>query len=125
MSKNSSKSKSKNLFSSLTAVQGPAKSGATPLLGSDGTTRITEKSALLNCWAEHVNGVLNRPSSISDEAIEQLPQVPVNESLAQCPKLQKTEKSIKQLSNGKAPGVDSIAAEICKTGGMKLKEKIT
>ena len=112
-------------FSSLTAVYGPAKSGATPLLGSDGTTRITEKSALLNRWAEHFNGILNRPSSISDEAIEQLPQVPVNESLAQLPTLEETEKAIKQLSNGKAPGADSIPAEIYKTGGMKLKEKIT
>ena len=59
------------------------------------------------------------------KTIEQLPQVPVNESLAQLPMLEETEKAIKQLSNGKGPGADSIPAEIYKTGGMKLKEKIT
>ena len=60
----------KNYFSSLTSVYGPAKSGGTLLLGSDGTTLITGKSALFYRWEEHFNGVLNRPSLINDEAIE-------------------------------------------------------
>jgi hypothetical protein len=34
---------------------------------------------------EHFNGVLNRPSTIHDEAINRLPQVPFNQSLHAVP----------------------------------------
>ena len=49
------------------------------LLSADGTKLISEKNKILESWAEHFDGVLNRPSSINDKAIEWLLQVPVNE----------------------------------------------
>nr|VZI27138.1 unnamed protein product [Spirometra erinaceieuropaei] len=62
-------------------------------------------------WAEHFRGVLNRPSAISDAAIERLPQVETNADLDLPPSLQETIRAVQQLSSGKAPGSDAIPAE--------------
>jgi hypothetical protein len=79
----------------------------------------------LERWAEHFDSVLNRPSTINDEAILRLPQVEINHSLAELPTVLETHKAIKLLSSGKAPGADSIPAEIYKAGGPKMVKKLT
>ena len=98
----------KNFYSALKEIYGPSSSGTSPLLSADGASLITEKEKILNRWAEQFNSVLNRPSSINNEAIECLPQVPTNESLNNVPTLEETQKAGHLLSSGKAPGSDSI-----------------
>ena len=73
-------------------------------------------------WAEHFHGVLNRPSSINDEAINRLTQVECNPLLDELPTVSET---VKLLSSGKAPGSDAIPAEIYKAGGPPVAEKLT
>ena len=114
----------KNFYCGLKEVYGPTPSGSFPLLSADGLTLITEKEKILDRWAEHFNGVLNRPSVINDEAINRLPQVPINQSLDAVPTLDEIQKAINLLSTGKAPGGDSIPAEIYKEGGLTLVEKL-
>lgn len=63
--------------------------------------------------------------SINEEAINRLPQVEINLSLADLPTLEETKKSISLLSSGKAPGADTIPAETYKVGGPRLVEKLT
>ena len=75
------KNDKENFYSSLKEVYGSTNAGSYLLLNADGTKFISEKNKILERWAEHFYGVLNRTSSINDEAIEQQPQVPVNESL--------------------------------------------
>ena len=115
----------KNFYSALKAIYGPTSSGSSPLLSSDGSQLISDQDKVLERWAEHFCNVLNRPSSISQEAIDNLPQVPINESLDVPPNTEDVIKAIKQLSDGKAAGKDSIPAEIFKFGGPKLINKIT
>jgi hypothetical protein len=86
-------------------------------------TVIATKEKILDRWVEHLNGVLNRPSTINDEAIKRLPQVSFNQSL-DVPSLEETQKAISLLSTGKAPGGDSIPADIYKDGGMALVVKL-
>ena len=107
----------KNFFAGLKEIYGPCSSGQSPLLSADGSVLITDKDKILHRWAEHFNNILNRPSSINDEAIDRLTQVPINEELSDPPSLSETEKTINLLSNGKSPGPDSIPAEIYKEGG--------
>ena len=76
-------------------------------------------------WAEHFDGVLNRPSSIIDEAINRLPQVECNPLFDELPTVSETVKAIKLLTSGKAPGSDAIPAEIYKAGGPPVAEKLT
>ena len=57
------------------------------------------KEAILKGWDAHFDGVLNRPSAITDEAIKRLPQVEWNPLLVECPTIQ---PSLNSESN-KAP----------------------
>ena len=113
----------KKFFDALKTVYGPQCSGTTPLLSADGTSLLTDKEAVLKRWAEHFDGVLNRPSSINDEAINRLPQVEYYSLLDELPTVSETVKAIKLLSSGKAPGSDAIPAEIYKAGGPPVAEK--
>jgi len=106
----------KNFYSGLKEVYGPTSSGSSPLLSADGSTLITERKKILDRWAEHFNGVLNRPSTINNEAIDRLPQVPIDESLDATPTPEEIQKAIRLLSTGKAPDADAIPAEIYKEG---------
>ena len=72
----------------------------------------------------HFSSVLNRPSNINDDAIKRLPQVPINKDLDLPPSLEEVTKAVKLLSSGKAPGADSIPAEIYKEGGITLLDKL-
>ena len=115
----------KKFFDALKTVYGPQSSGTTPLLSADGTSLLIDKEAILKRWAEHFDGVLNRPSSIYDEAINRLLQVECNPLLAELPAVSETVKAIILLSSGNAPGSDAIPAEIYKEGGPPVAEKLT
>ena len=115
----------KKFFDALKTVYGPQSSGITPLLSADGTSLLTDKEAILKRWAEHFDGVLNRPSSINDEAINRLPQVECNLLPDELPTISETVKAIKLLSSDKASGSDAIPAEIYKAGGPPVAEKLT
>ncbi|BHF79472.1 hypothetical protein SprV_0702259200 [Sparganum proliferum] len=103
----------KNFFSAIKAVYGPR--GRALLLSSAPTAH----------WAEHFRGVLNRPSAISDAAIDRLPQVETNADLDLPPSLQETIRAVQQLSSRKAPGSDAILAEVYKHGGPQLMDHLS
>ena len=113
-----------NLYAGLKEAYGPTTSGTSPLLSTDGSTLITDKEKILERWAKHFNSVLNHPSAINDNAINRLPQVPINDTVDAVPTLKGTQKAICQLSSGKEPGSDAIPAEVYKDSGMALVEKL-
>ena len=115
----------KKFFDALKTVYGPQSSGTTPLLSADGTSLLTDNEAILKRWAEHIDSVLNRQSSINDDAINRLPQVECNLQLDEFLTAAETVKAIKLLSSGKAPGSDAIPAEIYRAGGTPVAKKMT
>ena len=68
----------KKFHDELKTIYGLKSSDATPLLSADGSTLLTDKNAILKRWAEHFNSVLNRLSSVNDNAIIRLPQLECN-----------------------------------------------
>jgi len=114
----------KKFYSALKAVYGPTSSGSPPLLSSDGNTLISDKEKILERWAEHFNNVLNRPSTINEEAIARLPQVPIDDSLENPPTVEEIAKAIKCMSSDRAPGGDSIPSEVYASGGPKMIESL-
>ena len=56
--------------------------------------------------------MLNRPSSINEDAIDRLPQIECNVLLDEFPTVVETRKAVQQLSPGKALGADAIPAEV-------------
>ncbi|BHF68116.1 hypothetical protein SprV_0301114600 [Sparganum proliferum] len=115
----------KNFFSAIKAVYGPPTKGTAPLLSPDGSTLLTEKTQILQRWAEHYRGVLNRPSTISDASIDRLPQVETNADLDLPPSLRETIRAVQQLSSRKAPGWDAIPADVYRHGGPQLMDHLT
>ncbi|BHF60852.1 hypothetical protein SprV_0100382100 [Sparganum proliferum] len=115
----------KNFFSAIKAVYGPPTKGSAPFLSADGNTLLTEKTQILQRWAEHFRGVLNRLSVISNAAVDGLPQVETNVDLDPPPSLQETIRAVQQLSSGKASGSDAIPAEVYKHGGPQLMDHLT
>ncbi|BHF77602.1 hypothetical protein SprV_0602071000 [Sparganum proliferum] len=63
---------SKNSFAEIETICGSAARGTFPLLSSDGSTLLTEKSQILNCWVEHFRNAFNRFSTLSNAAIGRL-----------------------------------------------------
>ena len=80
----------KKSFDEPKTFYGSQSSETTPLLSADGTSLLTDKEAVLKRWAEHFDSVLNRPSSISDDAINRLPQVECKLLLDECPTVSET-----------------------------------
>ena len=114
----------KKFFDALKTVNGQS-SETTPLLSADGTSLLTDKDVILKRWAEHFDSVLNRSSSINNDAINRLPQVECNLLLDEFLTVAETVKAIKLLSSGKAPGSDAIPAEIYKAGRTPVAKKMT
>ena len=100
----------KRSFDSLKTIYCPLTSGSSPMLSADGTKLITEKNQIVERWAEYFDAEPNRPSSISDPAIQRLLQVTINPELDIPPSEDDAAKAIKQMSCGKAPGSDAIHA---------------
>ena len=69
--------------------------------------------------------MLNRPSSVNDNAVNRLPQIECNVLLDEFQTVTVTRKAIQHLSSGKAPGTDAIPAEVYKAGGVPMAEKLT
>ena len=69
--------------------------------------------------------MLNRPSSVNDNAINRLSQIECNVLLDEFPTVTETRKAIQHLSSGNAPGTDAIPAEVYKAGGLPMAEKLT
>ena len=86
---------------------------------------LTDKDAILKNRSEHFDSVLNRPSSVNDNAINRLPQIECNVKLDEFPTVTETRKAFQVLSSGKAPGTDAILAEVYKAGGLPMAEKLT
>ena len=68
--------------------------------------------------------MLNRSSTISQAAIDNIAQRPLMDELAQRPTLDETTAAIKKLSSGKAAGPDAIGAEIYKYGGIHVTKSL-
>ncbi|BHF63254.1 hypothetical protein SprV_0200624600 [Sparganum proliferum] len=77
----------KNFFSAVKDAYGPPTKSTAPRLSADGSTLLTEKTQILQRWAEHFRGVLTRRPTISDAAIDRLLQVETNVDLDLPPSL--------------------------------------
>nr|VZI47972.1 unnamed protein product [Spirometra erinaceieuropaei] len=109
----------KNIFAIKTFYGSTTKS-TTSLLSADGSTLLTMKVQILQQWAEHFWGSLNRPSTISYVASACLPQVENNAYLDLPSTLHDTIRAVQQHSSGKAPRSDATPAEIYNHGGSQL-----
>ncbi|BHF59635.1 hypothetical protein SprV_0100259600 [Sparganum proliferum] len=98
---------------------------AEEIQGADGSTLPTGKTQILQRWAEHFRGVLNRSFTITDAAIARVPQVETNVSLDLPPSRQDIVGAVQQLSSGKASGSDLLLALLTATSTVVPNSCIT
>ena len=84
----------RKLHDALKTVYDPNSSIAIILLSADGSTLFTDKDAILERWTENFNSVLNRPSTVNDNAINRLLQIKCNVLLDEFPTVTETRKAI-------------------------------
>ena len=122
---------SKMFFGAIKDVYGPTKPRTTPLLSADGSTLLKEKSSINTRWRQHFNTLLNRPSTVDLDVLDQIPQKPVITILdlpptthplpppppPPPPAIDEISKAIRRTSSEKSPGMDGIPAEIFKSAG--------
>ena len=112
----------KLFYDGFKAIYVPQANGSSSILSAGAETRLTEPNRILERWAEHFSDVLNRSSTISQAAIDNIEQRPLMDELAQ--QFDETTAAIKKLSSGKAAGPNAIAAEIYKYGGINLTKSL-
>ena len=89
------------LNSSIRNVYGPKLSSNAPIKNLEGVI-LTDKEAIDKRFSEHFEQLLNRPSSIDHDAINDIPQRTVNEQLDDLPTEEEVTKVIDELQYGKA-----------------------
>ena len=82
----------------------------------------TDENTLLpwKKWTEHLSTMLNCPSTVSDSAINILPEKECNLLQDEFSTIMKTRKEIQYLSSIKAPGAGAIPAKIYKADGQAV-----
>ena len=110
----------RSFFSRMKAVFGPRSQGVVPLRSKDGTRLLKSNNEILSRWREHFKELLNRDPVIDEDALKQLPHLPLDMTLEVVPTLEEVELAICSMKNNKAAGPDNIPAEIYKYGGPTL-----
>ena len=109
----------KDMFDGIKKAIGPTQEKCAPLKTSTGEI-ITEKSKLMECWVEHYSELYGSASSISPSTLNKIERLPTFYELDAIPTTEELSEAIREISSGKAPGLDGIPAEIFKCGGSKL-----
>ncbi|XP_019625008.1 PREDICTED: uncharacterized protein LOC109470489 [Branchiostoma belcheri] len=107
---------SNKFFGAIETVFGPPEPSNAQLKSANGNL-LKEKKAINNRWREHFSDLLNRPSTVTSEVLDSIPQRSTINFLDRLPTLQELNVAIQQTSAGKAPGKDSIPADIFKAMG--------
>ena len=114
----------KKFYSSIKKVYGPTQSGNAPIRNLEGDL-LTDKEAIDKRFSEHFEQLLNRPSSIDPNAINDIPQRKINEQLGVLPTEEEVIEAIDELQSDKAAGPDGIPPEVFKVGGPALVKRLT
>nr|VZI39245.1 unnamed protein product [Spirometra erinaceieuropaei] len=97
--------------------------GNAPLLGTDGSTLLTEKSQILKRLTDHFRNVHNFFRNLRRR--HRPTEVKINVDLDLPPSLPETIRAAQQLPNGKASSSNTTPIEIYKPGGQCLMEIFT
>ena len=110
----------REFYSTLREVFGPRSKSAHQICSKDGQLLSTDKD-IKNRWVEHFSDLLNIETEADQDVLDDLEQMPVNESLDEPFNEEELDKAIKNMKSGKSPGPDGIVPEIIIHGGHALK----
>ena len=83
----------------------------------DGADLITERSEILQRWAEHYRTLLNCQRDVDMEVLQDFPRLETVHELDQSPTEREVGEALNSLKPGKSPGPDGILGEVLRLGG--------
>ncbi|PIK37320.1 hypothetical protein BSL78_25845 [Apostichopus japonicus] len=107
------------MYEGIRQATGPAVKKSAPLKTKSGEI-ITDPNKQMDRWVEHYLELYSIENTVSEDAINCIPVLPVLENLDKEPTMIELEKAIDALSSGKAPGNDAIPPEVIKEGKATL-----
>ena len=110
----------REFYSILREVYGPRTKSTHQIRSKNGTLLTTDKE-ISDRWIEHFSDLLNIETDADMEVLNEVQQMPVDESLAEPFTEEEFDKAIKNMKPGKSPGPDDILPETIKYGGNALK----
>ena len=111
------------MYEGIKTATGPTSVKTGPLKAKSGKV-ITDQSKQLQHWVEHYLKLHSTQNIVTDAALDALPGLPAMEELDELPTLEELNKAIDNLACGKAPGLDSIPAEVLKHGKPSILQPL-
>lgn len=112
----------KAFYSYVHEVFGPSQNNFAPIRTKDGKVLLKDVKSIQDRWVEHYSELLNRPSTVDRNIIDQVEQLPNIEEMDCDPTRNEVADAVKKLNSGKSPGLDGLTSEILKSGGEKMTD---
>lgn len=107
------------MYEGMKKAFGPTISKIAPLKSKDGEV-ISDRAKQMERWAEHYQDLYSTETIVTEQAVNNIPPMPVMEELDLPPSVEELSKAIDSLAHGKAPGSDGIPAEVIQCGKPAL-----
>lgn len=101
-------------------IYGPSSKSSHPIRDKGGNLLTTQED-IKERWVEHFSELLNMTTDIDETVLDELSELPINESLDQPITEKEIDTALKNTKLGKSPGPDGILPEILVYGGLTLK----
>ena len=111
------------MYDGIKSATGRFTQKCAPIKALDGSM-LTQPAEQLNRWAEHYKGLFTTGSCVTREALSSVPDLPTMAELDRLPEMEELRLAISALTVGKAPGEDSISAELLRAGGEPLLDRL-
>nr|XP_014346189.1 PREDICTED: uncharacterized protein LOC106704212 [Latimeria chalumnae] len=114
----------RQFYAGLKAVYGPTHDVTVPVKSRDGGLLTTDQEEIHQRWVQHFEELFNTESTITEEALDHIPQKANIDVLNTPLTIQKTEATVKSMKNDKALGPNGIPGETYKIGCRALIEHL-
>lgn len=113
----------RGVYDGIKKATGPTPAKTAPLKSKTGEV-ITDQKKQMERWTEHYFELYATLTTVTDTALNAIPELPAMVELDAQPTMEELSKAIDRLSCGKAPGSDGIPSEVLKSGKPALLQPL-
>ena len=110
----------REFYSSINKIYGPRSKTTHPVRSKDGAP-LTSSPDIKDRWVEHFSELLNQPTNVDANLIDNIEQLQIDDSLDLAITEEELDTALKSTKLGKSPGPDGVLPEVLVHGGNTLK----